>query len=412
MGTRAATVAKSANDGLRPGRLRVAMIGQKGIPATHGGVERHVEQLGALLAEQDDLAITVYCRRGYGTSDAGRTYRGIRLVRLPTFRSKHLDAISHSLISTLHAMVTGADIIHYHALGPGLVAPMPRYLSRSRVVLTVHGLDNERAKWGGSAQRVLDVAYRMSGRVPDRVITVSRALTQRYREDLGCDAVHIPNGVEVPEAVPFPERLREEFGLEPGRFVLFIGRLVPEKRPDLLIEALTHISADVKVAIVGGSSFTDDYLASLRRLAAGDPRVVFTGYLYGQELAGAYAHAAVFVQPSDLEGLPLTLLEAVAAGVPVLASDIAPHVEIIGGCRCGAHRIFAVGDAAGLGTQLAAMLDEAPRLKTLAGAEAPEIVAPYDWRAAAAATADVYRSIAPRRRMSQRVGGPRTQEEG
>lgn len=379
----------------RRGRLRVAMIGQKGIPATHGGVEHHVEQLGALLAAEDDLSVTVYCRRGYGSATPGNTYRGMRLVRLPTLRSKHLDAISHSLVSTLHAVLNGADVVHYHALGPSLMAPIPRYLSRARVVITVHGLDNERAKWGGPARRVLDVAYRLSGRVPHRVITVSRELSRRYREDLSCASVYIPNGVEVRAPAPFPSRLTEELGLEAGRYVLFVGRVVPEKRPDLLIEAVARLPRDVKVAIVGGSSFTDDYLEDIKRRAADEPRVVLTGFRYGEELAALYSHAAVFVQPSDLEGLPLTLLEAVAAGLPVLASDIPPHREVLEPCRCGAHRLVAAGDAAALAAELGSMLGDLPRQRLLARTEAPDLVAPYDWAAAASATARLYRDLAP-----------------
>ncbi|MGL4743736.1 MAG: glycosyltransferase family 4 protein [Dermatophilaceae bacterium] len=377
--------------GARP--LRVAMVGQKGVPATYGGVEHHVEHLGRLLAEREDLEVTVYCRRSYGHR-AGSRYHGMRLVDTPAWGGKHLDTISHSFTSTVHALFSGADIVHYHALGPGLVAPLVRYLTRRRVVLTVHGLDHQRAKWRGPATSVLGLAYRMSGRVPHRVVTVSRALAERYRADFGCAPAYVPNGVPTPVPAPLPERLRTEYGLEPGRYVLFVGRVVPEKRPDLLIQAARSLPDDVKVVIVGGSAFTEDYLAELVALAGADPRIVLPGFLYGDELAGVYQHAAVFVQPSDLEGLPLTLLEAVSHGIPVLASDIDPHREVLAPCRSGAHRTFPRGNLAALTTALAAMWSDRERLREFAVHEAPDLVAPYQWPAAADAVAAVYHSVA------------------
>ncbi|MGL5865013.1 MAG: glycosyltransferase family 4 protein [Dermatophilaceae bacterium] len=373
--------------------LRVAMIGQKGVPATYGGVEHHVEQLGRLLAERDDTEVTVYCRRSYGHR-AGSSYHGMRLVATPARGGKHLDTISHSLTSTVHALLSGADVVHYHALGPGLIAPLVRYLTSRRVVLTVHGLDHQRAKWRGPASSVLALAHRLSGHVPHAVVTVSRALTDHYDAVFGCQPVYVPNGVPEPAPAPLPERLRTEYGLEPGRYVLFVGRVVPEKRPDLLVQAARSLPEDVKVVIVGGSAFTDDYLGELAALADGDSRIVMPGFLYRDELAGVYQHAAVFVQPSDLEGLPLTLLEAASYGIPVLASDIPPHREVLELCRCAAHRIFPQGDLAALAAELVAMWHDRESLRADAVQEAPDLVAPYRWPAAADAVAAIYHGFA------------------
>lgn len=389
----------------RDRRVRVAMIGQKGVPATFGGIEHHVEQIGQLLATRDDMEVTVYCRRSY-RQHAGDNYAGMRLVYTPTLGSKHFDAISHSVTSTVHAMVTGSDVIHYHALGPGLVAPLARYFSRAKVVLTVHGLDQERAKWKGLASAVLDVAHRMSGRVPNRVVTVSLALTRHYEARFDCDPTYVPNGVPEPRPGPLPERLREEFGIEPGRYVLFVGRIVPEKRPDLLLQALELLPHDVKLLVVGGSSFSDDYVALLREAADRDPRVVMPGFLYKDELAGVYANAAVFVQPSDLEGLPLTLLEAASYGIPILASRIEPHLEILDGCLCGAHRTFAVGDVAALSSALGEMLDDREALGRAAESEAASLVAPYTWTGAAAELADIYRTLVGQHSLGDAITHP------
>lgn len=368
------------------------MIGQKGLPATYGGIEHHVEQVGRLLAARPDVEVTVYCRRQY-CSDVGPEYLGMRLVCTPTLATKHLEAISHSVTSTVHALMSGADVVHYHALGPGLVAPLVRYLSRGKVVLTVHGLDHERAKWKAPASQVLDLAHRMSGHVPDAVITVSHALTQHYDERFACGPVYVPNGVPQPVPSAISERLRSEHGLEPGRYVLSVGRIVPEKRADLLVRAARSLPPDVKVVIVGGSSFSEDYVAEIAALAGDDPRIVLPGFLYRDELAGVYANAAVFVQPSDVEGLPLTLLEATSYGIPVLASDIAPHREILAECRCRAHRMFPQGDMGALAEQLVTMVDDREALRREASYEGSFLVAPYSWAAAADALVEVYRTI-------------------
>lgn len=375
------------------GRLNVAMIGQKGLPATFGGIEHHVEQLGYRLAEQG-VDVTVYCRESYADSTPA-DYRGMHLVVTPTVASKHLDAIVHSITSTVHALWSGADVIHYHALGPGLAAVLPRYVSSAKVVLTVHGLDHERAKWSAPARMVLGLAYRLSGHVPDRVITVSQGLAEHYRDRFGITPTFIPNGVPEPRPGPLPERLRQ-LGIEPGRYALFVGRLVPEKRPDLLIDAAAHLPDGYTVVLAGDSSFSDEYVSSIRAQAAADPRVILPGYVFGEDLAALYSNAAVFVQPSDLEGLPLTLLEATSYGVPVVASDIPPHVEVLGACRCGAHRLIPAGDADQLGKEMGIVISDMAAPEAAAG-EAAALLEPFDWDRAAVSLRVLYQTLARER---------------
>lgn len=370
--------------------IRIAMVGQKGVPATFGGVERHVEELGARLAEAGAI-VTVYCRRSYAR-DVPKSYRGMRLVVTPTVASKHLDALVHSLTSTVHALLSGVDVVHYHALGPGLAAPLSR-LARAKVVLTVHGLDQERAKWSRLGQRVLAAAYWMSGHIPHAVITVSKALAQRYVDDFGRSVIYIPNGVAKATPGEHLGRLTTEFGLEPGRYALFVGRIVPEKRPDLLIHAAAHLPTGLKVVLVGDSSFSDDYVDAMATAAHADERVVLPGYLFGRELAAAFENAAVFVQPSDLEGLPLTLLEALSYGVPIVASDIAPHQEIMSQCRCAGHRLFAAGDTDALGHELVTAFELDPDDRAAVKADSERLLAPYDWDRSAEALLDVYRGL-------------------
>jgi glycosyltransferase involved in cell wall biosynthesis len=378
--------------------LRIAMVGQKGIPATFGGIEHHVEELGARLAAMGH-DVTVYCRTSYPTEQVDR-HRGMRLRYLPTAGTKHLDAIAHSAVSTAAAMFAGHDVVHYHALGPGLLAPLPRYLSRAKVVLTVHGLDNERAKWGPAARAVLGAAHRMSATVPDRTVVVSKALRQHYADTFGRPAVYIPNGVDEP--LPRPaRRIEREFGLTPGSYLLFVGRLVPEKAPDQLIRAYRQVSGDRRLVLVGDSSFTDEYVGELRRLADTDPRVLFTGYAYGDLLGELYSNAAAFVLPSLLEGLPLTLLEAASYGLPLVVSDIAPHREVLGGDGPG-RRVFPAGNERALASVLTGVLDRADAERDGAARVRAQILAGYQWREAARSVERVYQDVVRRRSGRQR----------
>jgi glycosyltransferase involved in cell wall biosynthesis len=376
--------------GVRPTRpLRIAMIGSRGVPARWGGIERHVEELSALLAERGH-DVTVFCRSNY-VQDGVPEYRGIRLRHLPTISSKHLDAIVHSALATSAAMASSFDIMHYHALGPGVMGVLPRYLSAAKVVQTIHGLDDQRAKWGRGATAVLRTAGWLSGRIPDATIVVSQDLRRHYQEHHRCQAIYIPNGV-VPSAPRPPATALARLGLLPGRYLLFVGRFVPEKAPDLLLRAFRRVAADDRLVLAGNSSFTGDYVQGLRERAAEDPRVVLAGFVYGVELEELYSNAAAFVLPSELEGLPLTLLEAAAAATPVVASSIPPHVEVIGEDGPG-HRLVPPGDEAALARALAGVLGNRTRERAGALALRDRVERGYRWPDATATTERVYRWV-------------------
>jgi glycosyltransferase involved in cell wall biosynthesis len=370
--------------------LRVAMVGQRGIPATFGGIEHHVEELGSRLAARGH-DVVVYTRTNYVETRPARV-RGMRPRYLPTVGSKHLDAIVHSTLSTVDAMIRGADIVHYHAVGPGIPAVIPRYLSRAKVVLTVHGLDAERAKWGGAARRVLDGATWLSARVPDETIVVSRDLERHYRERYGRRTTYIPNGVAEP-VVRAPDEIVRRFGLHGDDYVLFVGRMVPEKAPDLLIRAFRSLSTDRRLVLAGGSSYTDDFLRSLQTLAASDRRVLMTGYVYGPVLEELYTNASAFALPSSLEGLPLTLLEAASYGIPIVVSDIRPHLEVVGDDGPG-HRIFHSGDEGALAGALREALTDPRAERRGAKSLRHRILSTYPWEHAVDGTESVYASLA------------------
>jgi len=356
-------------------RVRVAMLGSKGLPATFGGVEHHVESIGRRLADRG-FEVTVFSRLGYGDSTL-TNYLGMHVKQVRALSSKHLEAISASAVSTLSAMRNRFDILHYHAVGPGSVSPLPRYLSSAKIVQTIHGLDAERSKWGGLASAYLQTATWLSARVPDATVVVSQELQEHFRKRYGRETVHIPNGIV--DHVQRPANIiADRYGLSKGRYVLFVGRLVPEKNPDLLIEAYKTVSTDLPLVIAGGTSHSDDFLDQLRDSAKQDERVRMIGYVFGDELDELYSNAGIFVLPSALEGLPLALLEALSMGVPIVASDIAPHREVLERDQPGG-RLVPVNDVRGLGQKLSAVIDDLEHEAKGAESLRARVLKEYDW---------------------------------
>jgi len=311
--------------------LKIAFIGQKGIPATFGGIEYHVDELSRGLAALGH-DVRVYVRDWY-TDRALRSYGGVRLIHIPTVRTKHLDASVHSLLCTLHAAGTGADIIHYHAIGPSLFSILPRLLG-IKTVATVHRLDWDTEKWSEPAKIALKAGEWVSIRVPDRTIVVSEDLRRYFLKKYGRETIHISHGIHLPEKREAAV-IGERYGLRNRGYVLFMGRLVPEKRVEWLIEAFRELKESpaapegLKLVIAGGTSATDAYVLSLKNLARDIPDIVFTGYVTGVVKDELLSNAMLFVLPSHLEGFPIVLLEAMGRGLCCLCSDISPHQEAI-----------------------------------------------------------------------------------
>jgi glycosyltransferase involved in cell wall biosynthesis len=365
------------------------MIGQRGVPATFGGIEHHVEEVGARLAARGH-EVTVFCRSNYGRRDRS-VHRDMKLRSLPTIGSKHLDAIVHSGVSTFATLSSPPDIIHYHAIGPGLLAPIPRLFSPAKVVLTVHGPDASQAKWGRAAQAVLRTADWMSVRVPHATIVVGEALAHHYMHRYERATTLISNGVTEPPPRPADEIARR-YGLAVDRYFLFVGRLIPDKAADVLIRAFKRLPGELRLVVVGGSSFTDNYERSVRELSKTDHRVILTGYLYGKVLEELYANAAAFVQPSLLEGLPLTVLEAASHGTPIIASDISPHREILHDDGPG-RRLFPPGDEQRLAAVMTMVAAHTQRERRGATELRQRVLASYDWDDVVDETERVYLSL-------------------
>ena len=330
----------------------------------------------------------IYSRPHYSSLDGDSGLPEVTVRRLTSIPTKHLDAISHTVAATFDVLRRPTPLVHYHALGPGLLSGVPRWLARRRTVVTVHGLDWQREKWGPLARGVLRLGEWASATLPNRTIVVSQALAEHYRRTHHREVTYIPNGIAPPTARR-PARLGE-LGVD-RPFVLFVARLVPEKGCHLLVEAWRDLPGDLRSAfqlvVAGDAGFTHGYAERLRRDAP--PGVVFAGYVHGDLLESLYATAAVMVLPSTLEGLSISLLEAMGCGRCCLVSDIPPNVEAAGGHAA----LFASGDAADLRRALVGLLRDEPRRRELGQAAAAHARANYDWDRVAAQTAALYREV-------------------
>lgn len=360
--------------------MKIAMIGQKGIPATYGGIERHVEEIATRLVELGH-EVDVYSRWHYAKTDGA--FRGVGIRRLPSINTKHFDTITHCALSTLDALFRGYDIVHYHALGPSVFAQIPR-LTGAKTVVTVHGLDWERGKWGRVAAGFLRACERPAIRFPNRTIVVSRTLGEYFREKWGVETSVIPNGANP--GVFRPANKLKKYGLDKHRYLLYVGRLVPEKGCHYLLEAFGQLNSDAHLVMAGGSSFSDGYVDSLMRIRAGDERIHMIGYVYGDLLDELWSNAYLVVQPSVLEGLSISLIEAISHGKCVLASDIPENLEVVSDCAV----TFESRNVRDLGDKLRRLLDSPDVVSEVATRCRAHAERYYSWDRITKATEAVY----------------------
>jgi glycosyltransferase involved in cell wall biosynthesis len=370
--------------------LSIAMIGLRGIPASYGGVERAVEELSATLIKRGHR-VTVFARNAYSDRSI-KEHRGIEVRHLPQINTKHLEAITHTAVALAVALRSGEyDVVHIHATGPAMLSFVPR-LWRVPTVATVQGLDWRREKWGPIASITLRLAARASAVFPSSTIVVSRELQRHYRQAFGTDCIYIPNGVDSALGVdPTPIA-----GLEPGRFILFLGRLVPEKHVHTLIQSYRHTETDIPLVVAGPSSHSPDYVSRLEALASEDPRVRLIGPCYGGEKAWLLRNALAFVQPSSVEGLPIALLEALEAGRYPIVSNIPENLEpvTVNGQPLGLQ--VPVDDEMALARAIDAAI-ASPDREAVTAVLSRHVRATYDWGAIAKTTEAVYRHVTARR---------------
>lgn len=307
----------------RSSTLRVGVVGLRGIPASYGGVETAVQETSVRLVLSGH-SVTVYCMRSANPLRPSK-YMGVNLVYIPTLRATGFGMLLYSILACVHALFQRYDVVHLHGLGAANLAPLFRLFGQ-RVVVTCHGLDYLREKWGMLARAYLRMGEFTGCRTANAFITVSKSLSSYFSKTHGVRAIYIPNGVAVPRPLPTDEPIAP-WQLVPGQYILFVGRLVECKRVDLLISAFLASEVDLDLTIVGTgpAHIVDD----LHVRAASNPRIHFTGALYGDDLNRLFSNAAFFVLPSVLEGLPIALIEALSYDLPLVVSDLPENLEVV-----------------------------------------------------------------------------------
>ena len=377
-------------------KLRVAMIGHKRIPSREGGVEIVVEELSVRLAA---LGHSVDAYNRYGHHVSGRKYddeygwkgrkfyKGVRVYIVPTFQRSSLNAIVYSFFATIRALFGRYDVIHYHAEGPCAMLWIPK-LFRRKIVVTVHGLDWQRAKWGNLASYVIKFGEKMAAKYADEVIVLSENVRQYFADTYHRTVTYIPNGITRP-AQRDVQMIREKYGLEKDGYFLSLGRIVPEKGVHYLIEAFAGLDTDKKLVIAGGNSQAVGYMEQIHRMAAQDKRVIMTDFVQGQILEELYSNAYGFVLPSDVEGMALTLLEAMSYGDCCLVSDICENTEVVEDKALVFHK----GDVKDLRDKLEYMLNNPETVREYGRQSADFICGKYNWDQVVEETLAVYRNV-------------------
>jgi glycosyltransferase involved in cell wall biosynthesis len=306
--------------------IKIAVTGVRGVPATWGGIEHHCENLYSRLAERG-YDITIYAR-SYYVPEGINSYKGMKIKRLPTLNLKYTDALLHTFFSLIHILFTNPDIVHIHGIGPCFFSWMPRvFRPRMKVFFTCHGLDWQRKKWPWWASRMIYLGEMSAIWFAQCRIVVSRELQRYFDSAHRIKTFYIPNGIK-----PIPPRgpeLIKQWGLTTRGYFLCVGRLVPEKRMEDIIKAFLLHPRSCRLVIVGDNAAAGQYMNDLIKLAANHSSVIFTGYQYGAILEELLSNARAFVTASELEGLPITLLEALSYGVMCVTSNIGPHQELM-----------------------------------------------------------------------------------
>lgn len=313
-------------------KLNIAMLGHKRIPSREGGIEIVVEELSTRMVKLGHQ-VTCFNRKGQHVSGSEfdgsqlSEYKGVKLKSVWTLDKKGLAAMTSSLSAAIKAAFGKYDVVHFHAEGPCAMLWFPKLFGK-RCIATIHGIDWQRAKWSGLASKYIKFGEKVAAKYADEIIVLSEGVQKYFMDTYNRKTIFIPNGVNKP-IIRESQLIKEKFGLDKDSYILFLGRLVPEKGISYLIEAFKRINTDKKLVIAGGSSDTNDFLRELKKLAKDDERIIFTGFVQGQLLEELYSNAYVYVLPSDLEGMPLSLLEAMSYGNCCVVSDIAECAEVV-----------------------------------------------------------------------------------
>lgn len=340
--------------------MKIAMIGHKRVPSREGGVEVVVSELSTRLIK-DGIDVDIYNRKGNNIADKNiktkkiKEYNGAKIKTIFTINKKGLDALIYSFFASIIASFKKYDCLHYHAEGSCAMLWIPK-LFHKRIVVTIHGLDWQRSKWGGFATKYIKFGEKCVAKYADEIIVLSENVQKYFKETYKRDTKFIPNGVNKPEKRTANE-INEKFGLNKDDYILYLGRIVPEKGIDYLIDAYNQLDTDKKLVIAGGSSHTNDYLESVKEKIKDNPNIIMTGFVQGTLMEELFSNCYLYCLPSDIEGMPISLLEAMSYGCNCLVSNIDENVQVIGEYAYS----FEKSNVKDLQVQLEKMLDDKNR---------------------------------------------------
>lgn len=372
--------------------LRIAMIGHKRVPSREGGVEIVVEEISKRLVKQGHT-VHAYNRRGqhisgkeYETvSKRINEYDGIKLIQIFTVNKKGLAALTSSFFATIRALFGKYDVIHYHAEGPSAMLLIP-HIFGIRTISTIHGLDWKRAKWGGFATKYLKFGEWVAAKYADEVIVLSKNVQEYFKEKYNRETKFIYNGIERTQLIP-ASIIEEKWNLKKNEYILFLGRIVPEKGLSYLIDAFKKVNTSKKLVIAGGASDTNKFMNEIKEKASKDDRIVFTGFVTGRILEELYSNAYIYVLPSDIEGMPISLLEAMSYANCCVVSDIPECSEVVE--ENGV--IFKQGNVNDLNNKLQWLCENEDIVEKYKNEAAEFITKKYNWDDVVSKTVELYR---------------------
>lgn len=372
--------------------MKIAMIGHKRIPSREGGIEVVVEELSTRMIKLGHN-VTVYNRKGKNVQDKNasdenqklKEYKGVKIVTIPTINKKGIDAFLYSLFASIKVLFGKYDILHYHAEGSCAMLWLP-HLFHKKIIVTIHGLDWTRSKWGGFATKYIKHGEKCAVKYADKIIVLSKGVQDYFKETYNRETIFIPNGVEESK-IKEPKIIKEKYNLEKDNYILFLARIVPEKGLDDLIDAYNKIKTDKKLVIAGGASHTNDYLRHIEQKVKKNKNIIMTGFVQGDELEELFSNTFLYCLPSHIEGMPISLLEAMSYGRNVLVSDIEENTQVIG--KYGTS--FKKGNIDDLAKKLQDSLNE----KNRKNSEDIEnyILKKYNWNVIINKTIDIYKNL-------------------
>lgn len=372
--------------------MKIAVIGAKGLPPRQGGIEHYCAEVFPRIVDQGH-SVDLFAQASYTGFEWGDRYsfHGVNIKTMPTLGVNGIDTFFSAAMASVHACRKSYDIVHFHALGPGLFSPISRLIGRSKIVVTCHGLDWKRAKWGHFSSNVIRLGEKAAVQYAHEIVVVSSDLQKYFQETYRRSTVFISNAPASYSNSDPGFSFIKSLDIQPNQYIVFLGRLVPEKCPDLLIQAFQALqSKNMKLVLVGGNGGTDGFSSKLYELAAQHPNIIFTGELQGSQLSEMMRGARLFVLPSNLEGSPLALLEAMRERIPVLASDIAPHRELLEPDR---GLLFERGNCSSLTENLRWSISNPEQMSQMAEKSQQYSNIHHSWGRVSAETLQVYESL-------------------